>query len=78
MFESCDVVSGLGFPFAPSCGNFESSPSCSSVFFSSGGLPYSQVCHRIHGRYSGAPDAFNTSPVEDPNFPLLMIIMRME
>ena len=28
VFESCDVVSGLGFPFAPSCGNFESSLSC--------------------------------------------------
>ena len=129
VFESCDIVSGLRFPFPtgtyrigpsqdnyslmncststaltcngisgqwrrvayldtnqtniecpgslqgtnnpPSCRIFGSSPTCSSAFFSSGGLPYSQVCGRIYGRYSLTPDAFDTFPVDRPAFPTI-------
>ena len=121
VFESCDIVSGLTFPFPsgtyrigssqdnyslmncststaltcngtsgrwrrvaylnttsqtniecpgclkaatnpPSCRIFGKSPTCSSAFFSTGGLPYTQVCGRIYGRYSLTPDAFDTFP----------------
>ena len=55
----------------PSCSIFGSSPTCSSVFFSSGGLPYSQVCGRIYGRCSLTPDAFDTFPVDRPPFPTI-------
>ena len=134
VFESCDIVSGLRFPFPsgtyrigpsqeiyslmscststtltcngisgqwrrvaylnttsqknikcpgclkattnpPSCRIFGSSPTCSSAFFSSGGLPYTQVCGRIYGRYSDSPDAFDplaagrpASPTIDDNY----------
>ena len=52
----------------PSCRISGSSPTCSSVFFSSGGLPYSQVCGRIHGRYSGSPGAFNNFTIHRSHF----------
>ena len=59
----------------PSCRIFGNSPTCSSAFFSSGGLPYSQVCGRIYGKYSLTPDAFDTfhggrhgSPTIDDNY----------
>ena len=134
VFESCDIVSGLGFPFPsgtyriglsqdnfslrncststaltcngisgqwrrvayldtsqtniecpgslqsttnpPSCRIFANSAICSSVLFSSGGLPYSQVCGRIYRRCSGTPDAFDIvfpgdrppSPTIDDNY----------
>ena len=129
VFESCDIVSGLRFPFSsgtyrigpsqdnyslmncststaltcngiygqwrrvayldtnqtniecpgnlqattnpPSCRISGSSPTCSSVFFSSGCLPFSQVCGRIHGRYSGAPDAFDTFTGVRPGIPTI-------
>ena len=129
VFESCDIVSGLRFPFPtgtyrigpsqdnyslmncststaltcngisgqwrrvayldtnrtniecpgslqattnpPSCRISGSSPTCSSVFFSSGGLPYSQVCGRVYGRYSGTPDGFDTFPDDRPAFPTI-------
>ena len=129
VFESCDIVSGLTFPFPsgtyrigpsqdnyslmncststaltcngisgqwsrvayldtsqtnmecpgslqattnpPSCRIFGNSPTCSSVFFSSGGLPYSQVCGRIEGRYSLSPDGFDTFPAGRPNSPTI-------
>ena len=129
VFESCDIVSGLRFPFPsgtyrigpfqdnyslmncststaltcngisgqwtrvayldtsqtnikcpgslqattnpPSCRICSSSPTCSSVFFSSGGSPYSQVCGRIYGRYSGTPDAFDPVTVGRPNSPTI-------
>ena len=40
------------------------------MFFSSGGLPYFQVCGRIHGRYSRAPDALYFS-CGRPKFPTI-------
>ena len=55
----------------PSCRIFGNSPTCSSALFSSGGLPYSQVCGRIYGRYSLTPDAFDTFPVGRPNSPTI-------
>ena len=55
----------------PSCRIFESSPTCSSVFFSFGGLPYFQVCGRIYGRYSYTPDAFDAIPGNRPAFPTI-------
>ena len=55
----------------PSCRISGSSPTCSSVFFSSGGLPYSQVCGRIYGRYSGTPDAFDTFTDVRPGIPTI-------
>ena len=129
VFESCDIVSGLRFPFPsgtyrigpsqgnyslmdcrtstaltcngisgqwrrvayldtsqaniecpgnlqatnnpPSCRIFGSNPICSPVFFPSGGIPYSQVCGRIYGRYSNNPDAFDTFTGVRPNFPTI-------
>ena len=55
----------------PSCRISGSSPTCSSVFFSSGCLPYSQVCGRVYGRYSGTPDAFDTFPANRPASPTI-------
>ena len=55
----------------PSCRISGSSPTCSSVFFSSGGLPYSQVCGRIYGRYSLTPDGFDTFPDDRPDTPTI-------
>ena len=55
----------------PSCRIFGSSPTCSSVFFSSDGLPYSQVCGRIEGSYMGSPDGFQTFPEERPDNPTI-------
>ena len=55
----------------PSCRIFESNPTCSSVFFSSDGSPYSQVCGRIYGRYSLTLDGFDTFPLDRPAFPTI-------
>ena len=55
----------------PSCRIIGSNPICSPVFFPSGGIPYSQVCGRIYGRYSNTPDAFDTFPVNRPVFPTI-------
>ena len=52
-----------------SCRIFGSNPICSPVFFPSGGIPHSQVCGRIYGRYSNTPDAFDTFPVDRLAFP---------
>ena len=54
-----------------SCRIFGSNPICSPVFFPSGGIPYSQVCGRIYGRYSGSPDAFDTFTDVRPDFPTI-------
>ena len=56
---------------SPSCRIFGNSPTCSSAFFSSGGLPYSQVCGRIYGRYSRTPDAFDNFPDDRPDTPTI-------
>ena len=55
----------------PFCRISRSRPTCSSVFFSSGSLPYSQVCGRIYGRYSGTPDAFDTFTDVRPGIPTI-------
>ena len=55
----------------PSCRIFGNSPTCSSAFFSSSGLPYSQVCGRIEGSYMGTPDGFHTFPDERPDNPTI-------
>ena len=55
----------------PSCRILGSSPTCSSVFFSSGGLSYSQVCGRVYGRYSLTPDAFANFAVSRPASPTI-------
>ena len=54
-----------------SCRIFGSSPTCSSVLFSSGDIPYSQVCGRVYGRYSNTPDAFDTLPGNRPDSPTI-------
>ena len=52
--------SGFGFVARPkrTCGRNKTSPGCSSAFYSTRGLSYSQVCGRVIGYQFSSPNAF--------------------
>ena len=35
-------------------------PGCTSVRYETGTIPYSRICGKVHARYSGSPDAFQS------------------
>lgn len=43
-----------------SCRQTRSEAGCSSATYPVNGRPYSRVCGRVHGRYSGSPDGFQS------------------
>ena len=53
----------------PSCIISGDNHACSSVFFSNNGLPYSQVCGRIHATYFNSPDGFSYFTNERSDMP---------